>query len=465
MDFITGSTGHALAAGPTAWLANRVADMDDKQLTAERMEQIRFRTLDLAGCIIGALHTVQARAIRHIVAYEGGVPRCTAFGLKEKTALGSAGFYNAVLGHVLEYDDSSKISIAHPAVAVIPAALAVAEAEHLSFQAYAMAVMAGYEVMIRLGAALNPELYEHWHTTSVCGTFAAMATAGKLWGFDVQTFIRGFGLCASAASGLTAAFGTDGKLFNIGNAVRCGLLAAQLAREGFSAPDAVIEQAGGIAESVGVPIHGQYLDGCSDTWMIDEATYKIHASCGHTHPAVDAFLSLRAEHGFCGKDIASISVETYARAVKLVGEFHGTIPAEAKFSIPYCLAAAAVRGKVSLEEFSSETMALPEIQQLAQRVMVVEDTGSTARYPAERRTTVTVTLLHGEVFRRQVVLPEGNPSAEYLTQKYLTLSAQAISKSSAENIMRHILSIKADIDMGEHIQILGREIYDGKLYD
>ena len=448
-------------------LCRWAGEMHPAAVTDGLFEQARLRTLDWLGCTIGAMDAPPVNAMIHITHWLGGERQCTLIGQKEPVSLLNAIFVNASAGHVLEYDDVNKPSISHPGAAVIPTALAVGEVVKASFEQYAAAVIAGYEVVVRLGTVLNPSLYDFWHTTSACGIFAAAITAGKLLGLDAETLERTAALAGMMASGLVYGFGTDAKLVNVGHAAAAGTLAALLAREGLTAPEAVLESPKGYGAAVSNSrdFFG-LLPKLGEPYGIEESYFKLHSSCGHTHTSIDACHALMTQRPFSWQDVEEIHVYTYRKAVELVGEFRHDTPARAKFSLPYCLAAKILYGSVTLNVFEENVLRDDRIAGLASRITVSEDPSYTVRYPEIRQERVEITLKNGERLIGSCELPEGkNPDISVIQKKFYELSTRAITPESAEAVCKKLLSASRQTEVSALMKTLREVVYCGKQHD
>ncbi len=442
-------------------LCKRICNLKREDISPEIMADVRYRTLDWAGCTIGALEKDCAKAVLNLISETGANGPCTAVGLQHKTFALYAAFSNGVISHKLEYDDTNKIAITHPGAVVIPVALAVAEAEGLSFGQYALGVVAGYEVMIRLGGALNPSHYDYWHTTGTCGAFAAVAAAGKLMGLDTTQLQTALGLAGTMASGLVCVFGTDAKLVNVGNAASRGIMAAQLAKRGFTAPLDIIENPKGYAAATSRENDLSFIAALPEgPLMIEDAYYKVYASCGHTHCALDALMDLMSKNSFTYEDVESIQVRAYSKAVELTRGFNNSTESKAKFSMPYCIAAGIVLGQVDLNAFSVDALNDSRIHKLAGKITVLDDEACNAAYPAVRTETVTIRLKDKELFAK-VDLPDGHPPLQFLENKYLSLSTMVINEQNARRIMDCILDFKDDQAITGLGEVLRREIVYG----
>ncbi|QAT48930.1 MmgE/PrpD family protein [Caproiciproducens sp. NJN-50] len=435
--------------GYTYELCRFLCGLTSEAVTDTVRNDVGMKTLDWLGCAVGALRLPAARSLMEVLSDVAGEKGCTAVGLGGKVPAPYAAFSNGAVGHALEYDDVNKVSITHPGAVVIPAAFAAAEKYDRTYEEYVLAVVSGYEAMIRLGASLNPSHYEYWHTTGTCGAFAAAAAAGKLLNLDTEGMQRAFGIAATMASGLVAVFGTDAKIVNVGNAAQNGLTAAELASKGFTAPTDVFERKKGYAQAASGPASVSFRGGAlGKKLMIEDSYYKIHASCGHTHSALDALFSLMKTSDFKAEDVQKIEIRAYRKAVELTGEFRNASETEAKFSMPYCIAAGLLRGKVTLEEFSPELLHSPEVESLRKKIIVREDSDYTRLYPEKRKESVRI-LLPGRTLYQEVDLPDGKPTREFLVKKFRSLAERNLSEKKAENILHSVWSMTPETPVGE----------------
>lgn len=421
----------------------------------DNMLDIRYRTLDWLGCSIAAHDLPCADAVGEMMALAGGNAQASAVGVAEMTTAQQAAFYNGVISHALEYDDTNKIAITHPGAPVIAAALAVAETYSVSFEEYAMGVVAGYEAMMRLGAAVNPEHYRYWHTTGTCGTFAATAVAAKIMRLNAEQMEAAFGIASTMASGLVYVFGTDAKLVTVGNAARNGIVAAELASRNLCGPEDAFAGKGGYAESTRSKKDLSFMvPQVGDQLMLEDAYYKIHASCGHTHSALDALQKLMTEEKFSADDVLKVEAQVYDTANQLCSLYQTETESKAKFSLPYCVAVMLLHGKCTLAEFESSLLSSSFIKKYAERITVKENVEYTATYPKLRTEKITIWLEDGRILEKVVDLPLGKPDHDFLDQKFFALSEMTITRECAERIQEIVLSI----DKTEPISILGNEI-------
>jgi 2-methylcitrate dehydratase PrpD len=335
-------------------------------------------------------------------------------GLGRRAAPPDSALVNGTLMHALDYDDTNHPGYAHPTAAILPALLAAAA---LRPEATGAELVTGYivgiEVVGKLGAALNTAHYKRgWHATSTFGSLAAAAAAASLLRLDEAEAAVALAIAASSASGLRANFGTMTKPLHAGLAARNGILAAMLARVGWSANPAALEHpAGYVAAFNGdakvrpAPLArwGEALEILSDYGI----ALKPYPSCGATHTAIEAAILLRAEIG----DPARIRrircgvSEMHARPLIYVEAASGL---QGKFSLHYCVAAALLDGVVDLATFRDARVHDPRIQALVPRIAMEVD--ERVRHDPEFACVLEVELQDGARHERLVPLAMGKPA-------------------------------------------------------
>lgn len=401
-------------------LANALAGTRYSELPAPVIADTQRSIIDWLGSALAGAAEPPARMCQCVVAGFGTSDQATVFGAGRSSAAGAA-LANGVASHILELDDVHKGSTLHAGAPVISAALAVAEREHADGPSFMLAVALGYEAALRIGEAVNPSHYRFWHPTGTAATFGAAVAAGSLLRLDAAQLLDALGSAGTQAAGLWE-FNADGamsKHLHPGKAAFNGVLAADLARSGFTGATRILEGERGFFRAMSTSHHPTRItDGLGAKWKISENCYKLHSCCGHTHTAIDVALALRAQRKWSGaealQDITGIHIESYAPGVEIVKEPNPRTPFQAKFSIAYCVAAALLEGRVGLEQFAPERFATdgvrdPGIAALLQRTRVSVDDALTAKYPSAWPARVTIKLDDGTVLSDSADYPRGNP--------------------------------------------------------
>jgi len=430
----------------TKELADFVVETSFDDLPEEVAEHAKTCILDWIGVALAGSLEPPSRIMASIIKEMGGREEAAVIGMGFRTSCPNAALANGVIGHSAELDDIHEEAIIHPAAPVMPAALATAEAEDGSGKDLITAVTLGYEVEIRIGRAVNPSHYMFWHPTGTCGTFGAAAATGKLLGLDEKGMAHAFGIAGTGAAGLVEVFGTMSKPFNAGRAAMGGVMAALLAQRGFTSSTRILEaERGYLRATAGAFDIERMTQGLGSDFEAKKNIFKRHASCGHTHGAIDAVLDIVGRHGIKADDISKILVGTYPIAVSTAGERYepGTAD-DAKFSLPYCVAAALIYGKVGLEEFSAEKLALPKILDLSKRVEVfVDPEFVNARLgPAK----VRISTKSGDEHQSRVEKPKGYPenplTKTELETKFKALSSLVFTNERIKDLLKTVNNLE-----------------------
>ena len=352
-----------------------------------------------------------------------------------------AAMANAAASHVAEQDDVHNGSVFHPATIVFPAAVAVAQAIGASGRQLLAASVVGYEVGIRVGEFLGRSHYRIFHTTGTAGTLAAAATVGHLLGLNAQQMQHAFGSAGTQSAGLWEFLRTaaDSKQLHTAHGAAAGLMAAYLARDGFTGAAEILEGPQGMAAGMSSDADpSRLVDGLGTRWATAETSFKYHASCRHTHPAADALLHVMRSHGLKPADIARVVTHVHQGAIDVLGPVvRPTTVHQSKFSMGTVLGLVAQFGHAGLAEFDDHF--LSEVtQMLRDKVEMVLDPEVDGAYPKRWIGKVTVTTTDGRVLHGRVDEPKGDPgntlSRQEITDKAIRLATY--SKGASEADMR-----------------------------
>jgi 2-methylcitrate dehydratase PrpD len=252
-----------------------------------------------------------------------------------------AAMVNGAASHFAEQDDVHNGSVFHPATVVFPVALALAQARGASGRDLITAAIAGYETGIRVGEFLGRSHYKVFHTTGTAGTVAAAATAGRLLGLSPQQMLDAFGSAGTQASGLWEFLrdAADSKQLHTAMAAANGLMAAELAADGFRGATRILEGAQGMAAGMSSDADpARLVDRLGERWATAETSFKYHASCRHSHPAADALLAVIGGERLLASDIARVTAHVHQGALDVLGAV--VVPRtvhQAKFNMGTCL--------------------------------------------------------------------------------------------------------------------------------
>jgi len=431
--------------GPTEGLAAFLVSLRHSSIPISARHMAKMCFLDWLGSALIGSKQHPARIIVDVLGGLGGAPESTIIGYGNRTSCMSAALINGVMSHIVELDDVHKASILHPAAPIMPAALAVAEKIKSSGQDFLVAVVAGYDAAVRIGEAVNPAHYKYWHTTGTCGTFGAAAAVGRLLGLDKRGMINALGSAGTQAAGLWE-FLKDGamsKHLHPGKAAANGLLSALLAKSGFTGATTILEGEKGFCRATSSQYDlGRITSGLGEIFKINETSFKLHASCRHTHSTIDAVVDIRKKNRIQPRQVKRIEVRTYSVASETASHEDPKSPFEAKFSLPYCVSIALIKGSAGVAEFKEELLVDPEVQTLLGKVEVVVDPELDQQHPAKWPSIVEVETIDGERYSARVEYPVGDPENpvkdDDLKIKFRSLASQALSHEKINSLIQTI---------------------------
>ena len=437
----------------TAWMSEFVATGTPPTGACDRAA---IAVCDTVGVILAGVPEAASRIIRATVAADSQGP-CRILGTGTRTGAGDAALANGVAAHALDYDDMCFVSLAHPSCALVPAALAAAELVHASGRAVLEAYVVGFEIECRLGSIMNPRHYHlrGWHCTSSIGTIGAAAAAARVLGLGPAATVHALGIAASAACGLKENIGAMVKPLHAGMAARNGVMAARLARDGFTASEQAIDGPQGYltamdSEQPASALAGTLADLGARWEILDTGvTVKLYPSCAATHPPLDVLLDLARRHGFTAEDVDAIDVEVDSMTPRLLIHERPSNGLEAKFSMPFCAAAAIVFGHPGIDTFDVARIRDPRVQALLPRVTLRANPEFDAAAPLSQA-HVTVRLRDGHTLSGPADGARGYPGRlndEELTTKFLDCAQRSLSRAAADQALTAVRAIGRNADV------------------
>ncbi len=377
---------------------------------------------DCVACILAGSNTPLAGPLLAVVGGPGEKADSALIGVKRRSSLHDAALYHGALGHALDYDDGSHPAYSHPSTVLVPALLAAANDVRPSGKELVTAYVIGLDVLGRLGRALNLQHYKNgWHATSTFGTIASSVAVGRLLRLSPAQIRMAVGIAASASSGLRVNFGTMTKPLHAGYAARNGVLAALLAREGFTASTEALSHRFGFARVFNAT--GGVDESALASWggtleIVTEfgIALKLFPSCAATHPAIEAALMLRRELADPVHEIARVHVGACELAQEPLIYREPKTGLEGKFSMHYCVAAALVDGAVRLSTFTDEAVARREVREIIARTTMTVD--PRVRDDKEFAAIVAVESRDGRKREQIVHLAPGKP-ARWFTREQM----------------------------------------------
>lgn len=377
-------------------------------------------------------------------------------GLALRLGLRDAAMLNGLLIHGLDYDDTHLAGVVHVSATALPTALGIASLRHLSGRDLLLGYVLAVEVAGRIGAAAGGGFHRAgFHPTGVAGAFGCAVAAARLDAMSAEEIATAQGFAGSLASG-TLEFTERGawtKRAHAGWAAVCGITAAAFARQGFVSPDHVYEGRFGLFRTH-LP-DGELADldaltrGLGEQWQIPEVAIKLYPSCHFTHAFIDAALELIRAESLSADDIATVTCLIHRDAVPVVCEPRASklVPQtdyEAKFSLPFVVAATFVHGRFSLNELDDSALRDPRVLDLAARITDRDDplSGYPHAYSGELvvRTTSGRELRHREQINRGAI--ERPISAADVVEKFVAnVELAGIGSSDARRMINAVVSL------------------------
>lgn len=428
-------------------LADYVTSVSYEDLPDDVVEFTKLCILDYFSSAVAGSKTVPISKVDELVAELGGNEQASLIN-GGKSSVTNAALLNGASSHIAEQDDIHKGSIIHAATVVIPAALAVAEWKEMSGRDLITAVVVGYEVCFRVGEAVTPSHYYYWQNTATCGTFGSAAAVAKLLGLSKEQVAHSLGSAGTQAAGLWE-FIEDGamsKQLHPGKAAMNGVIASLLAGKDFTAATEILEGGRGFFEAMSDEYDvSKVTDGLGEEYKIMENSFKVHASCRHTHHAMDLVSDLSREKALKPEDVEKIEVGTYQIAINITDDNDPQTVYQGKFSLQYCTALALIKQNGDLDTFSEENLWDGEIRALMKKVDVFVSPDIDQAYPEKWGAKVTVHMKDGETVDLVTEYPKGDPensvSKDDLYRKFMTL-AQYLPEEQSEQMAGNVLSLE-----------------------
>jgi len=371
------------------------------------------------------------------------------FGHKRKTDMFAASLINGAASHILDYDDVNMAFQGHLSVVLFPAILAASEGEGFSGRDILTAFIVGYEVAVRISLAATTNHYKiGWHTTSTIGHFASVIASGKLLGLNEKQLLNAIGIAGTQACGTQQSFGTMCKSFHAGNATRNGLLAAVLAKGGFTGSINFIEGDKGFLKIfTKCTYHKEVTKNMKNKWYILQNQYKIYPSCFQTHASIKSTQKIMEDNHIKYGDIKLIKIWVNPITSKVASNLKPKTGIEAKFSIEYCITNILLKNQVTEKIFLRSRIEDSAISEIMKKILIVPS----ELYDLDEA-LVSVELFDGRVLKKQVKMSEieidYNEKRKNIESKFLSITSSIISLEKAKKIIEIINEVDKleDID-------------------
>ncbi|MRG84841.1 MmgE/PrpD family protein [Salinibacillus xinjiangensis] len=440
-----------------------------ENLSSSLIDLAKFLTLDFVGLAARGSHFTTTKPIHNYIKKFGGDGRGTVIGSKDLKAQPQySALANGTASHSLELDDVINEASLHPAVAVFPAALSTSEYYDGSGKNFLESAVVGYEVMGRLGKALNPSnVYTRgFHPTGVFGIFGAIATASKVMNLSEEQTSNAFGIAGSqaAASMEFLESGAWTKRIHPGWAAHSGIIATELAKDGFVGPNTVIEGNKGLAHSYSFDTDLSILGDpfIFENSQMSRTSIKPHACCRYKQGPLDIILKLVTENDISPEEIDNINVYMVETGMPIVSwpEEEKRNPkntVDIQFSMPFGAAVAALYRKTLLEEYSQKNINNPDVKNMMKKVHCYHDPDLDKEFPKKWPSRVVIETSKG-TFTEYLEYPKGDPenqlSWQELIDKFKYVTEPVYSVIEQENIIDAVRNLDRFDNINEFTKLL-----------
>lgn len=439
-----------------------------ENLPIEVIERTKLLILDFIGVVIRSGELESSKTMTDIASELSGPGESVVWGSPHRLQAQYAALANGTTAHGIEFDDVTCESSLHPAIVVMPAVFALAEEIGASPKSMIEAIVAGYEVMMRLGEASLDFRgnYRYFHTSGTCGVFAAAMAAGKLLKLDRQALNMAMGIAGSMSSG-SMEFLTHGawtKRLNPGWAAHSGILAAKMAQGGYVGPTTILDGDYGFLNSYTRHRRPEKLvEGLGLPYKLMETNIKVYACCRYAHAAVEGAVGLYQE-GYRMKDIDKIRVSVLQAGWELVAspvevKYNPVNVVQAQFNVPFGIAIALKKGRAGFADYIEANVGDPEIRDFLPKVEMFVDEEMEALYPRNWPAKMWITLKDGRVLERFVKHSRGGwpgpeISWEEVVDKFTGLTEGLLTEGVRSRILDQVEVFESLDDIRAFTQLL-----------
>lgn len=399
------------------------------------LHEAKRALIDYLGVALGAANDGAVQAVRQMAKRWNSQGDAQIF-LDGKTTPALAALINATMAHAADYDDTHPAGAGHPSGPCWSTALAMAQAYQADERSTLIAFIIGFEVMAKLGGGWVPGVGRNlqrrgFHPTSVVGRAGAAAVAASILKLTPEQIANALGAAATMMGGLQKSSGTHGKPFHAGKAAMDGIMAAELAAEGFTAAHHFYEADGWVKIFI--------QDGSADippldfghTWELLTNGYKLYASCRGTHASIEAARSLYPR--LKGRKIKRIHAKVHPMGMVNAGIPNPKTPLESKFSIPHCITLALSGYALTDTDFTQQTVDDPLPRQLLPLLEIDAVEGQSAS-----SAFIDIWLEDGEQLHGETLVYRGhaqNPLTEAeLRAKFDTLTIPVLGAVNSDKL-------------------------------
>ena len=429
----------------TRKLAAFVAGLKYSDLPPATVQMGRLLLLDGLGCLLSGTNSSHARNTSQMVRELGGAPQATIYPGMTRGSVRDAAFVNGISLYSVGLNDVHVTAESHPGASVIPAVLALSEWKGLAGREMIAAMVAGYELVGRIGRAILPSHRQRgFHATGTCGTFGAAAAAARALGFDAEKTANTFGIAGSQAAGLYECHhdGTSTMIYHAGRAGQNGVEAALLVAAGMTGPATVLEGSKGFfrATSNGVfdaAAIDAALSGLGKRYEIDATSFRPYFGCSSTLAASAAIANLVRGGALSAGSIEEIVVQCHPIVAQDNADTAPETLLAARLSMPFNVALVMHHGDVWAGDLPEVELANPAIRAMLPRIKLIADPGMSRRGAA-----ITVRRGDGTTVSETIRDPrgsEGNPLTwDEVVTKFRRLTRDTVERCAQDGVIEAV---------------------------
>lgn len=415
----------------TSNFIHNIKSLSKEVIPVSVFDQARTCFIDYLAVTLCGAQTACSKKQDYIDSVQSSIGNARVLGFNCKTDMQTAALINGMNSHVIELDDGHRQGALHVGGTVFSALLAVSEKEMLSSEDFLYGAVIGYEVTIRLACAIQPgNKLRGYHATGTCGTVGATMAIAAALNFDEEQMKSALSAAVTCAAGVLEMQedNADYKPLNVGRAAMDAVAAAYLGRARFIPPFDAIGGKRGFLKVMTDDPKMQYVTEFNESTPLSimQIYMKTYAACRHTHPAIEAALTLRKKYNIHSTDIASIEVEAYKLAV--AGHDHTDILgiSSAKMSLPFSVALALSKGGAGMRDYNEDNVNDDNILALTKKITVIENEELSALVPQKRASIIHINLQDGQTLTHRVDYPKGEPenplSDNEIEEKFISLA-------------------------------------------
>jgi 2-methylcitrate dehydratase len=436
--------------------------------SAELREAKRF-VLDSVGCALAAVDNEDMAAMYRFIDKLGGMPEASLIGTGTRTNAANAALMNSLLVRALDYNDIYwEQDPSHPSD-IIFGAISPAEAVGKGGKDALVGILIAYELEMRWCLACFPGVREvGWHHATLT-QFVSPFVAGRIYDLDADQMVAAAGI--SGSSHFTLGGVVAGHLTNMKNtadplATQAGVLAALMAREGYTGPVEVIEGKEGFQHVIhNVTLKPEILlQDLGSRFLITECAYKAFPTEALTHQPISAVLNIMEKHDLVAEDLVEIHIQTTTRGADILSDpskYDPQTKETADHSLPYCIAAAAADGGLWPTSFEEGKLFDPRIRALLPKIKVVANKEIDGLFPGVKRAIATLTTQDGQRFTETVDYAKGSPqnpmSDKEIIAKFRANAGGAVSRARQDKIIEATWNLESFTHMGDYMKLLVKD--------